>query len=215
MKQKKALFVALLLMVPFIYLAAIWTSLPNQVPLHFDLKGNIDRYGSKTEILIMTAVLGLVSLLLYVLFSNLHRLSKKAPAENRIRMQNMGLAVMSFFSLMQCWVLYITLTGALSQSIKVILAAVFLLFAVIGNYMPNLKPNYFAGFRLPWTLNNEDNWRRTHSIAGRTWVAGGFLCMLVCLFLPLKTALAAAGGLFFLMLMLPAAYSYRLYKQVK
>jgi uncharacterized membrane protein len=215
MKKNLFLFASLLLLVPFIYLAGIWPSLPNQVPLHFDLEGNIDRYGSKTEILTMVAVLGFVSLLLYLLLSNLHRLRKKAPTENRARMQKMGLAVMFFISFMQCWLLYITQTGAPAVSIKAVLGAVFLLFAVIGNYMPNLKPNYVAGFRLPWTLNNEDNWRRTHAIAGRTWVAGGFLCMLVCLLLPFKTALVSAGGLLFIMLMVPAVYSYRIFKHLK
>lgn len=215
MKYKLFLSVALALAIPFIYLAGIWSSLPETVPLHFDFKGNIDRYGSKNDVLITVPALSLVGLLVYVLLSNVHRISKKAPVENKSRMQKIALAVLFFITLVQCWLLYIMQTGTLGVSVKFILAAVFLLFAVIGNYMPNLKPNYVAGFRLPWTLNSETNWRKTHDVAGRVWFAGGLLCMLICLLLPFQTALAAAGVLFFIMLMLPAIYSYRLFKQAK
>lgn len=215
MKYKTPLLLACVLLVPFIYLAGIWSSLPEQVPLHFDLAGNIDRYGTKNSLLVTTVVLSLVGLILYVLLANIHRLSKHAPVENKNRMQKIALAVLCFMILVQCWLLYITKTGAIAVSIKALLAAVFLLFAIIGNYMPNLKPNYFAGFRLPWTLNNADNWRKTHDVAGRLWFAGGLLCMLLWLLLPFKTALAATGAFFLIMLLVPAVYSYRLFKKAK
>ena len=47
--------------IPGIYLAANWNSLPEKVALHFDLKGNPDRYGDKTELLVVVAVLSLMT----------------------------------------------------------------------------------------------------------------------------------------------------------
>ena len=41
-----------------------------------------------------------------------------------------------------------------------------LLFMFIGNLMYSIKPNYFAGIRLPWTLSSDDNWRATHKVGG-------------------------------------------------
>lgn len=215
MKYKTGLLAAFLLLVPFIYLAAIWRSLPPTLPIHFNFSGTADRYGNKAGVLAMIALLGFINLVVYVLLANLHRLSKKAPVENKERMQKIALAVLIFLTGVQCWVLYIIQEKELFVSIKFLLTGVFLLFAAIGNYMPNLKPNYFAGFRLPWTLGNADNWRRTHQVAGRTWFAGGLLCAFICLLLPLEGALLVSGILFLTMLLLPAFYSYRLFKQAK
>ncbi len=81
--------------------------------------------------------------------------------------------------------------------------------------MPNMKPNYVAGFRLPWTLKNEDNWRRTHHIAGRLWFGGGLLSAMLFLLLPFKFAVISVIILFSILVLLPAIYSYRLYKKTK
>jgi uncharacterized membrane protein len=215
MKTGNGLLAAVVTVVPFIYVAGMWAALPHLVPLHFTLDGTVDRYGTKNEILILVTALTVLSLLVFLLLSNIHRFTRKAPVENKERMQKIALAVLFFMALVQCWLLYVTQQGALNVSPKFILAAVYLLFAIIGNYMPNLKPNYVAGFRLPWTLNNEANWRRTHFVAGRLWFAGGLACTVLCLILPLQAALAASGLLFFIMLVLPAVYSYQLSKQAQ
>ena len=39
--------------------------------------------------------------------------------------------------------------------------------------MPKFRQNYFVGFKLPWTLENVDNWNETHKVAGKIWVYGG------------------------------------------
>jgi len=88
-----------------------------------------------------------------------------------------------------------------------------LLFAVVGNYMYNIKPNYFAGIRLPWTLENEDNWKKTHMLAGKLWFAGGLLVALTALFLPDKIALIFTFSIIILLTIIPTVYSYRLYKK--
>ena len=46
------------------------------------------------------------------------------------------------------------------------------LFAVIGNFLGNLEPNYFVGCRTPWTLQDGDTWRATHRTTGRFMVFG-------------------------------------------
>ena len=64
---------------------------------------------------------------------------------------------------------------------RYVFAGVGLLLCLIGNYMHTIKPNYFAGLRLPWTLNNEDNWRKTHLLAGKLWFVGGLVIAILCL----------------------------------
>ena len=48
----------------------------------------------------------------------------------------------------------------------------------MGNYMPKLKVNHTVGIRLPWTLQSEDNWHKTHRLAGKLWVLGGLILLL-------------------------------------
>ena len=84
------------------------------------------------------------------------------------------------------------------------------LFLVIGNVLPKLKRNPWAGFRVKWTLNDPDVWYRTHRLAGRLWVAGGFLLALAPFLLPLR-----ALRLFFwldlvVLSLLPVVYAWRL-----
>ena len=43
----------LIMLVPAIYLAVIWQQIPQTVPMHFDMKGNVDSYGTKHELLIL------------------------------------------------------------------------------------------------------------------------------------------------------------------
>jgi len=216
MKNKIFLIVILLMLIPVIYLASIWNSLPATLPMHFDLQGQPDRYGNKSEVIILIAVLSLVAILVFFLLSYVHRFAPKmASVENKDRMQKIAVFIVAFIVVVECWLLYVIQKGELAFSIKFILIAVCLLFAVIGNYMPNMKPNYVAGFRLPWTLKNEDNWRRTHHIAGRLWFGGGLLSAMLFLLLPFKFAVISVIILFSILVLLPAIYSYRLYKKTK
>lgn len=54
-----------------------------------------------------------------------------------------------------------------------------LLFAIIGNYLPSVKPNYFIGIKTPWTLENEVVWKKTHQLAGRLWFPGGLMIVIL------------------------------------
>lgn len=53
-----------------------------------------------------------------------------------------------------------------------------LIFIVIGNYLPKCRHNYTVGIRLPWTLDNEDNWNHTHRFAGYVWIIAGVVTLL-------------------------------------
>ena len=87
-----------------------------------------------------------------------------------------------------------------------------LAFAGMGLYMPKIKQNYFAGFKLPWTLENVDNWNATHKIAGKVWLYGG----VIQFFAGLVFSSVASFVIFFIamvvMVLVPTIYSYRMFK---
>lgn len=67
---------------------------------------------------------------------------------------------------------YSMMSGILAQ---IFMGAVMI---VIGNYLPKTRRNYIIGIRLPWTLENDENWSKTHLLAGKIWVLGGLLLFL-------------------------------------
>jgi uncharacterized membrane protein len=198
---------------PLVYLGVIWKSLPARIATHFDLQGTPDRYGNKTELLWMVIILSAMSAGLFFIMSNIYRIDpKKYAAENKDRLKRMGFVISIFMSAMCCFIIYSSAKEGFELSVRYIFAGVGLLFCVIGNYMHNIKPNYFAGLRVPWTLNNEENWRKTHLLAGKMWFAGGLIIAVLCLFLPDKIALILFFVATMILVIIPVIYSYRLYK---
>ena len=84
-----------------------------------------------------------------------------------------------------------------------------LLFIIIGNLLPKCRQSYTMGIKLPWTLNNEENWNKTHRFGGKVWVVGGVIIM--------ATAFAGSFwillGMLIVMMALPTVYSYCLYRK--
>ena len=75
---------------------------------------------------------------------------------------------------------------------------------VMGNYLPKVKQNYYMGIKLPWTYADEENWNRTHRMAGKLWVVGGIILLL-------NFFLQIAGleiAVLILMILVPTIYSW-------
>jgi immunity protein, SdpI family len=206
----------LVVAIPIIYLALAWSSLPENIAMHFDLQGNADRYDSKNEFLWFSMIIAAVSIGMYLLLINIWRIDpKKYAAENKGRLQKIGFAVVVFLAVIQCIVIYIGTQGSVKLNLRFFFALIGIFWAVIANYMNNLKPNYFAGFRLPWTLENEENWRLTHHLASKLWFAGGLLIAAICIFTTTTVSIIAMFSILLIITVIPIVYSYRLYRKQK
>ncbi|HYK47467.1 MAG TPA: SdpI family protein [Parafilimonas sp.] len=204
----------LIMLLPAVYLAIVWTGIPQTVPMHFDLKGNVDQYGTKTDLLIMTAVLTGLNMLLYLVILNIYKIDpKKYAAQNKERLQRIGFSVSLYLAAVLAMLIYVISTNHINIVMKFVFVAMGLLFALIGNNMYNLKPNYFAGMRLPWTLENEDNWRATHHVAGRLWFFGGFVIALLAFVLNEQWSVYSTFIALSFLIFIPVIYSYRYYKR--
>ena len=211
---KKIVWIIFLL--PVAYLAITWNTIPDTVPLHYDMKGDVDKYGSKKELLLLAGILTLVNILVYFLLSNIYRIDpKKYAAENKDRLHRLAFAVSIFISGILCVIIYSTTHPAKGFNMRLVFAGVGLLFCIIGNYMSNLKPNYFAGFRLPWTLESESNWRKTHHLGGKLWFVGGLVIAIVSLFVSEKKLYAVFISLTMVITLIPVIYSFIIYREEK
>ncbi len=206
----------LIILIPLAYLGIIWKKLQEKVPMHFGVNGEPDRFGDKTELLTAVCIICVASGLIFLLLKNIYRIDpKRYAAENKDRLLRIGFAVTVFMSAISCMMIYSGIKGASAFNVSIILSSVGLLFAIIGNYLPNLKPNYFAGLRLPWTLENPDNWKRTHALAGKLWFVGGLALAVICLLLPGKIALITFFSVMMIITIIPCVYSFNIYKNRK
>ena len=206
----------LFIIAPAVYLAIVWNTIPETIAMHFNLKGNIDRYGSKNELVIMILILTLVNAAVYLLLPEVYRIDPKRYAvENKSRLHRIAFAVSVFIAGVICLIIYSSIHGNIKFGLRFILAGVGLLLAILGNYMYNIKPNYFAGIRLPWTLRNDENWKKTHLLGGKLLFGSGLLIAVICLFTPFLFSIIILFTILFLVIVITCIYSYRLYKKLK
>ncbi|UXV34960.1 SdpI family protein [Staphylococcus sp. IVB6181] len=87
-----------------------------------------------------------------------------------------------------------------------------LLFLIVGNYFQKIRTNWFIGFRTPWTLSSEKNWKKTHRLVGRIYILLGILC-LIFPFMNIQTNWILLITIIIFAIIIPYIYSYLIYKQ--
>lgn len=205
-------FVMMIALLPAGYLALNWNNLPETVPVHFGPDMQPDKFGNKAELWLITGLLAVVSIGLYFLLNNLHRIDpKRKGSQPSPTFSKLATGLVVFLAALNT-IIIASAKGA-SNMQHFLFPLLGLLFAFIGNYMNNIKPNYFAGIRLPWTLSSDENWRRTHQLAGKLWFAGGILLIIAGLLLPSSAMWIVFIAVMIVMIFIPAVYSYRLFKQ--
>jgi len=200
-----------ILCIPFIYLALTWGSMPDQVALHFGADGQPDRYGPKSELFIALGIISAVGLLAFGLIQWLPTIDPKKTLEtSSTTLFKIGFSLVVFMAILNIYIIYSATHATEGRLVFVLLGA---FFAVLGNLLHSVKPNYFIGMRLPWTLESEANWRATHQFASRIWFGGGISIAILSLLLPLKWVVGVFLVSVVLLTVVPAVYSYRYFKQ--
>ena len=203
----------IIIIVPAIYLLMIWKQIPQTVPMHFDIKGNVDSYGTRNDLLKLVLGLTILNAVVYLILTNIYKIDpKKYAALNKDRLQRIAFYVSLYLAAIWVALIYQIAHNDVSHMMKFVFIAMGLLFALLGNNMYNIKPNYFAGLRLPWTLENEDNWRKTHQFAGRLWFFGGLAFAAMVFLLNNQWAVYIAAITLAVLILIPVFYSYNLYK---
>ena len=184
MKSKLLWLEAALLGTPFLALALWWQEMPSQVPVHWNLHGQIDGWASKGAGLFLPLLLGLgTNLLLRVLPRLDPKLQRRAGAESRLPhvLAILRVTLAAFFAVIFSLQFLVALGHDVPAG-RVVISACLLLFAILGNYLTTVPANYFLGIRTPWTLESPETWRATHRLGGRLMFFGA-LALLVLQFL--------------------------------
>ena len=165
---------SIVILLPMFVGLALWNRLPEQMPTHFGFNGTVDGYSSR-----LFAVVGLPLFLLAMqLFCAV--MLRADPKKQNIseKMAQLVLWVCPAASLFVGLSMYLSALGFAINVSRFGMIFVGLLFVVIGNYLPKCRHNYTVGIRIPWTLDDEDNWNHTHRFAGYVWIIAGVVTLL-------------------------------------
>ena len=204
--KKTLILTTLVCLIPIVAGALVYSRLPETMATHWNMSGEADGWSSRAF-----AVFGLPGILLAVnllLPFALKADPKRANMSDKLVM--ITLWIIPMISLLCCG---LTLARGLGYTVSVeFWVPIFMgvLFIVIGNYLPKTKQSYTMGIKLPWTLNSEENWNRTHRLAGYLWVLGGLLFIVMSF---VGWSLAAFLIILAVMVLVPTAYSYLLYRK--
>ena len=200
-----SILTSIIILLPMVAGLFLWNRLPEQIPFHWNAAGEIDGWASKAVAVFVPSAAMLALQWLCVLVTSTDPKKQNHPEKVKV-------LVLWLIPLITVFISALMYVSALGGSVRVEMLMPILLgllFVAIGNYMPKCKQNYTIGIKIPWTLASEENWNRTHRLAGWVWVGGGVV-MLLSGFL----------GIFWLtlvpaiiMVAVPLIYSYILHKK--
>lgn len=208
-KNKVTLIVtSLIMLIPILVGLMLWEKLPEQVPYHWNINGEVDGWAGKTQAVFLMPLFMLAMHWVCVFASTADPKSKNYHPKSIL----LVLWICPVLNLVLNTMVY---AAALNYPVDIEIIMPLLLgitFILIGNLLPKCRQSYTMGIKLPWTLHNEENWNKTHRLAGKLWVMGGIVIMASALIGSFWILIAVIA----LMVAIPTVYSYCLYrKQIK
>jgi uncharacterized membrane protein len=174
--------------------AVAYPRLPERVPIHWDLHGNANAYSSR---IVGVFLMPIMMLALWGLLRVLPSIDPRRANYDKMRgAYDLVVAATLTMLLLVHVILLAMMLGAPISITRVLPALIGGLFIVIGNVLPQARPNWFFGIRTPWTLSNDVVWRRTQRISGYLFVACGLLMVASAVFpAQIGYVVIFAGGL--------------------
>ena len=203
--RKTLIITSIVTILPVLIGIICWNRLPDVMATHFGMNNEANGFSSKAF-----AVFGLPLILLAVLWVGAFVTAHDPKRQNiSPKMFSLMLWIAPAISLVAAATVYpVNLGYELDIAFfgELLLG---LMFTIIGNYLPKARQNYTIGIKLPWTLANEENWNRTHRLAGYLWMICGILMILISLtrFVPAEWLI----GLILIMVLVPSIYSFWLH----
>ena len=206
--RKLRVLTSIVCLIPIVIGFMFYNQMPEQVAIHWGFDGNPDGFASRAvAIVVLPAVLFVVNLLLPFLL-------KMDPKYENISEKTINLTmwIIPVISLMASG---LTIFSALGKQVNVNVFAPLvmgIMFTVIGNYLPKMSQSYTVGIKLPWTLNDEENWNKTHRLAGKLWVACGLLLIIGSF---TSMAMSIMVVMLVIAVIVPTVYSYMQFRNAK
>ena len=205
-KNLKVLIItSVIILLPMLAGLILWNQLPTEIPFHWNAAGEIDGLASRPVAVFVPSAAMLALQWLCVVVTSTDPKKQNHPE----KVVHLVLWLIPIITVFISALMYVSALGVSVRMETLMPILLGLLFVAIGNYMPKCKQNYTIGIKIPWTLASEENWNKTHRLAGWVWVGGGIVMMLAGFF-----------GIFWLtfvpvaiMVLIPFVYSYMLHRK--
>lgn len=203
--KKMLILTSVITLLPIFIGLLLWRQLPASVATHFEVDNQPDGYCSKAF-----AVFGLPVMMLFFHFICIVATNIDPKRKNiSKKVFRVVMWICPVISLVNCNILYVYNWGYKLNIGFVCGLLVGILYLILGNFIPKVKPNYSIGFRIPWALNDSDNWYHTHRFGGKCMVIGGIAMIVTSPFQNVWIFLA----LVIVPCILPVVYSYMFYRK--
>ncbi len=207
---KTQIFISILSFLPLILILAVYSKLPDKVPMQWDFGGYV-RYDDKNNLFIMA----IMSIVFAVMFPLLPKIDPKKKNYDKF-----GSSYQGFQIFIMLFLLFVTafciIEAFRPNTLNVPMLACILLgvlFAVIGNMMPRFRSNWFCGIRTPWTMSSDENWTKTHRLGGRMFFIAGIIILFYALVPSQYFHSEVVAVVLIIACIVPSVYSYLLYKK--
>jgi len=182
-----------------------YAHLPDHVATHWGLSGRADGWSSKAVLVYVFPAFGIG---LGLLLSYLPRIDPRQQAFEHHGTVYWLLINITLFFLAGVQVLLVGVNLGWPLKVPLLIpVGIGLLFMIIGNVMPRMRPNWIMGIRTPWTLSSDRVWRKTHRLGGYCFMVMGVLMVLIGFFSTPGRFPYLLGGTVALAF-IPVAYSY-------
>lgn len=204
--RNTTILTTIICLVPVIIGIILYPRLPDTIATHWDMNGDPNGWSPKA---VGTIVFPGILVLINILFPLLLKLDPRYTNYD----EKVKHLLHWIIPLVCVFCSGTTLSAATGKNPNVPMMTSILLgvvFMAIGNYLPKMAQSYMTGIKLPWTLNSEENWNRTHRLAGFLWVVGGAVMVITGVLGLMKFGIPVV---MVLMVLVPTVYSYMLYRK--
>lgn len=210
MKKWKEILLLVISLSPAIGGLLLYNRLPETMASHFGVNNEVNGTMSREMSLLMLVLLGLLPLFIRVMRAIDPKKAnfEKFPAAFEVTRYGVTLLLT-----VVGWSIILFNLGYHIDMRKVIMILIGVLFAAMGNFLTQVKPNYTFGIRTPWTLANEEVWRKTHRLGGPLMMIGGIIAF-VSAFFGSATAVFIFLAAIFISSLIPVIYSYILFARL-
>ncbi len=194
--------------------AWLYPGLPDRIPTHWNIKGEVDGYGGKWTLFVFPVMMVVMSALFYFLpaLSPKH-FEVDAFRPTYLYIMDIVLGLFCFMQFILLYTVYQAVRGDHSFDIgRGFFAGIFLFFGLMGNVMGKVRKNFYIGIRVPWTLASDRVWNDTHRLGAWVMVAAGLIGFLATILgAPLWLPISILVG----SMLIPLVYSFVHYKALE
>ena len=162
--------------------AVLWF-LPDTIPAHYGISGEVDRWGSKYESFILpgiSLVFGVAMLLGAWISGRSSRKEVEQGSRIFVIAGNVSLAVfnvMTLFFLYTSWAQMEHLEGVPEIGLRILFAVIAIMLLILGAVMPQVKQNAWFGVRTKWTMQSVSVWEKSQRFGGKLFMGAAQLCL--------------------------------------